>query len=153
MIIWEFDVYRKTGDCNGHSVTQRVEFLKYGMKLICKNFFAGTGIGDVNDEYQAIYEAENASLMREYWHRAHNQFVTFFIALGVLGFLICIFAWFYPALSGIRSRNYYFLIFFLIATISMFSDDTLETSTGAVFVAYFYSLLRWTTDEKQGISD
>lgn len=153
VIIWEFDVYRKTGDCNGHSVTQRVEFLKYGMKLISKNFFAGTGVGDVNDEYKTIYEAENASLMREHWHRAHNQFVTFFIAFGVFGFLICIFAWLYPVLSGFRSRSYYFLIFFLIATISMFSDDTLETSTGAVFVAYFYSLLRWTTDEKQGIDD
>ncbi len=153
VIIWEFDVYRKTGDCNGHSVTQRVEFLRYGMKLIGRNFFLGTGEGDVNDEYQSIYEEENTNLRQEYWHRAHNQFVTFFIAFGVFGFLICIFAWFYPALSGFRSRNYYFLIFFLIATISMFSDDTLETSTGAVFVAYFFSLLRWTTDEKQGIND
>lgn len=153
VIIWEFDVYRKTGDCNGHSVTQRVEFLRYGLKLIGRNFFFGTGEGDVNDGYQSIYEEENTTLMQEYWHRAHNQFVTFFIAFGVFGFLICVFAWFYPALSGFRSRNYYFLIFFLIATISMFSDDTLETSTGAVFVAYFYSLLRWTTDEKQGIND
>ncbi len=153
VIIWEFDVYRKTGDCNGHSVTQRVEFLKYGLKLIGRNFFAGTGVGDVNDEYQAIYEEEGSSLMRDYWHRAHNQFVTFFIAFGIFGFLICVFAWFYPAIAGWKSRNYYFMIFFLIATISMFSDDTLETSTGAVFVAFFYSLLRWTTDEKREINE
>ena len=153
VIIWEFDVYRKTGDCNGHSVTQRVEFLKYGLKLIGRNFFAGTGVGDVNDEYQAIYEEEGSSLMRDYWHRAHNQFVTFFIAFGIFGLLICVFAWFYPAIAGWKSRNYYFMIFFLIATISMFSDDTLETSTGAVFVAFFYSLLRWTTDEKREINE
>ncbi|MBO7481971.1 MAG: O-antigen ligase family protein [Bacteroidales bacterium] len=153
VIIWEFDIYIKTGDCNGHSVTQRIEFLKYGMKLIGRNFFAGTGVGDVNDEYQAIYEEENFSLLRNYWHRAHNQFVTFFIAFGVFGFLLCVFAWFYPAFAGWKMRNYYFLIFFLIATISMFSDDTLETSTGAVFVAFLYSLLRWTTDEKQEIND
>lgn len=153
VIIWEFDVYRKNGDCNGHSVTQRIEYLRYGLKLIGKNFFLGTGEGDVNDEYQAIYEEENFPLMREYWHRAHNQFVTFFIAFGIFGFLICVFAWFYPAFAGLKSRNYYFLIFFLIATISMFSDDTLETSTGAVFVGYFYSLLRWTTDEKQRINE
>ena len=153
VIIWEFDVYRKNGDCNGHSATQRVEYLKYGLKLIGRNFFSGTGEGDVNDEYQAIYEEENFTLMREYWHRAHNQFVTFFIAFGIFGFLICIFAWFYPAIAGWKSRNYYFMIFFLIATISMFSDDTLETSTGAVFVAFFYSLLRWTTDEKREINE
>jgi len=145
--IWEFDVYRKTGNCNGHSVTQRVEYMKYGCKLAMRNFFTGTGEGDVNDEYQALYEEEDCSLDENNRNRAHNQFLTFFIAFGVIGFLICVFAWFYPVVSDWKSCSYFFLIFFLIATVSMFSDDTLETSTGAVFVAYFYSLLRWTNSE------
>lgn len=147
--IWEFDVYIKTGNCNNHSVTQRIEYLKYGCKLIAKNFFTGTGEGDVNDEYQAIYEEEDSHLDKGNRNRAHNQFLTFFIAFGIFGFLICLFAWFYPAFSDWKSCSYYFLVFFLIATVSMFSDDTLETSTGAVFVSYFYSLLKWTTDGKQ----
>lgn len=145
--IWEFDIYRKTGITNGHSVTQRVEYLKYGCKLVVKNFFTGTGEGDVNDEYQAIYEEEGSLLDKDNRNRAHNQFLTFFIAFGIFGFLICMFAWFYPVFSDWKKCSYFFLIFFLIATVSMFSDDTLETSTGAVFVAYFYSLLRWSTTE------
>jgi hypothetical protein len=40
------------------------------------------------------------------------------------------------------------MVFFVIATVSMFSDDTLETSTGAVFVSFFYALLRWATTAK-----
>jgi|GEM_PF-3812953 len=148
VIIWEFDVYRKTGEVNGHSVTQRIEFLKYGCKLVGRNFWFGTGVGDVNDEYISLYEEESSSLLPEYRHRAHNQFLTFFVAFGIFGFLICLFAWFYPALSGIKDKNYYFCIFFIIATVSMFSDDTLETSTGAVFVAYFFSLLKWTKQKK-----
>ena len=147
--IWEFDVYRKTGICNGHSVTQRVEYLKYGCMLIAKNFFFGTGEGDVNDEYQAIYEEDNCPLDKGNRNRAHNQFLTFFIAFGIFGFLICLFAWFFPVFSDWKSCSYYFLVFFIIATVSMFSDDTLETSTGAVFVSYFYSLLKWTADGKQ----
>ena len=149
VIIWEFDVYRKIGDCNGHSVTQRIEFLKYGCRLVARNFWYGTGVGDVDDEYQAIYEDYSSDLNPENRFRAHNQFLTFFVAFGLFGFLICMFAWFYPAVSGFKERNYYFCIFFLIATVSMFSDDTLETSTGAVFVAYFYSLLKWSTDKKE----
>ena len=148
VIIWEFDVFHKTGNCNGHSVTQRIEYLKYGAKLAWKNFFTGTGVGDVDDEYQAIYEEENTNINQEWRNRAHNQFLTFLVAFGLFGFLICLFAWFYPVFSSVRSCSYYFGIFFIIATVSMFSDDTLETSTGAVFVAFFYSLLKWTIDER-----
>ena len=148
VIIWEFDVYNKLGDCNGHSATQRIEYQKYGWKLAMQNVFTGTGEGDVNDEYQALYEELDSHLQIENRHRAHNQFLTFFIAFGIFGLLICLFAWFYPAIKGWTIADYYFGIFFLIATISMFSDDTLETSTGAVFVAFFYSLLKWTKKTK-----
>lgn len=149
VIMWELDNYSKTGDANGHSFTQRIEYFKYGLKLAKCNFWTGTGEGDVNDEYQTIYEDEGCSLNPEWRNRAHNQFLTFFIAFGLFGFLVCLFAWFYPAFSK-RNANgsaYYFMVFFIIATVSMFSDDTLETSTGAVFVSYFYSLLRWSTNE------
>ena len=150
VIMWELDVYSKTGESNGHSFTQRIEYMKYGVKLAKRNLLTGTGIGDVNDEYMAIYEEENSSLNPEWRNRAHNQFLTFLVAFGIFGFLICLFAWFYPAFSKWNSNGsiYYFMVFFIIATVSMFSDDTLETSTGAVFVSFFYALLRWATTTK-----
>ncbi len=150
VIMWELDVYSKTGESNGHSFTQRIEYMKYGFKLAKRNLLTGTGIGDVNDEYLAIYEEENSSLNPEWRNRAHNQFLTFLVAFGIFGFLICLFAWFYPAFSKWNSNGsfYYFMVFFIIATVSMFSDDTLETSTGAVFVSFFYALLKWATTAK-----
>ncbi len=148
VVIWELDVYKKLGDCNGHSVTQRIEYLKYGLKIIEKNFWTGVGVGDVQDEYFATYDDGECSLQIENQHRAHNQFITFFISFGLVGFLICVFAWFYPAISKFATKEYLFGVFFIIATISMFTDDTLETSTGAVFVAFFYSLLKWSWKNK-----
>lgn len=148
VIIWEIDVYRKSGDCNGHSAIQRIEYLKYGWKLAAQNLLTGTGTGDVKEEYMRIYEEENSSLLPENRHRAHNQFLTFLISFGIIGFIICLIAWFAPAFYKWDINKFLFGIFFLIATISMFSDDTLETTTGTVFVAYFYSLLKWTTDRK-----
>lgn len=148
VILWELDVYRKTGDCNGHSAVQRIEFLKYGGKLASRNLLTGTGTGDVNEEFQKLYEEENSSLRPEYRHRAHNQFLTFMISFGIFGFIICLIAWFVPAFYKWDTNKFLFGIFFLIATISMFSDDTLETTTGTVFVAFFFSLLKWTTDRK-----
>ena len=150
VIMWELDVYSKTGESNGHSFTQRIEYMKYGFRLAKRNFLTGTGIGDVNDEYLSIYENDDCSLNPEWRNRAHNQFLTFLVAFGIFGFLICLFAWFYPAFSKWNSNGstYYFMVFFVIATVSMFSDDTLETSTGAVFVSFFYALLRWATTAK-----
>ena len=148
VIIWEIDVYRKTGDSNGHSAVQRIEFLKYGGKLAARNLLTGTGTGDVNEEYLNIYEEENSNLYPEFRHRAHNQFLTFLISFGIIGFIICLLAWFVPAFYKWDTNKFLFGIFFLIATISMFSDDTLETTTGTVFVAFFFSLLKWTTDRK-----
>jgi hypothetical protein len=142
-IIWQIDAYFKTGDPSGHSITQRLEYQKVGLKLFFNNFWFGTGTGDLDDEFNKIYEETETPLNKEYWHRAHNQLLTFFICYGIFGGIIGLLAWFYPVIVNWDIKNYYFIIFFIIATLSMFSDDTLETSTGVAFVAFFYSLFLW----------
>lgn len=141
--IWQLDVYIKGGNPSGHSITQRIEYQKVGLELFKRNLLFGTGTGDVDDEFKALYDELKSPLSNEYRHRTHNQFLTFFISFGIIGGTICLFAWFYPAITGWDSKNYFFLIFFLIATISMITDDTLETTTGVVFCSYFYSLFLW----------
>lgn len=143
-IILGLDTYFKIGDPSGYSVAQRLEYQKIGFNLFLKNFWFGTGTGDVDDDYKSIYEEVETKLSPIYRLRAHSQFLTFFISYGIIGGLFCLFAWFYPAIIGWDIKNYYFIVFFLIATLSMFSDDTLETSTGVVFVSFFYSILLWT---------
>ncbi|MCF0206245.1 MAG: O-antigen ligase family protein, partial [Bacteroidales bacterium] len=146
--IWELDVYFKFNECNDHSVSQRIEYQRTGLLLAKNNFFTGVGTGDVNDEYQQWYEENNSNLSENNRHRAHNQFLTIMIAFGIFGFIAFVFAWFFPVYSGRKELSFTFIAFFVIATASMFSDDTMETSTGAVFVAYFYSLLRWVKLQK-----
>jgi hypothetical protein len=141
--IWQIDVYSKGGNPSGHSITQRVEYQKVGLELLKRNLLFGTGTGDLDDDYKALYDELNSPLEINCRHRAHNQFFTFFISFGIIGGIICLFAWIHPLIMEWNNRNYFFLVFFLIATISMFSDDTLETTTGVVFCSYFYSLLLW----------
>lgn len=142
-IIWQIDVYARGGNPSGHSITQRIEYEKYGSILAFRNFWFGTGTGDLDDEYKKLYIERASQMYPQYRHRAHNQYLTFYISFGVFGAFLCLFAWFYPALSNWRKKNFYFFVFFLIAMLSMFTDDTLETTTGVVFVAFFYSLFLW----------
>ncbi|MDD2635429.1 MAG: O-antigen ligase family protein [Bacteroidales bacterium] len=142
-IIWQIDVYTKGGNPSGHSITQRFEYLKAGLILSYRNIFCGTGTGDVDDEYKALYIEKMSQLDSQYRHRAHNQFLTFFVSFGVIGAFLCFFAFFYPVIMEFKFANYHFAVFILIAVLSMLTDDTLETTTGVVFVSYFYSLFLW----------
>ncbi len=142
-IIWQIDVYIKGGNPSGHSITQRFEYLKAGTILASRNILFGTGTGDVEDAYEALYIEKRSQLDSKYRYRAHNQYITFFVTFGCVGAIICLFALFYPVIIEFKINNYFFAIFFLITVLSMFTDDTMETTTGVVFISYFYSLFLW----------
>ena len=139
-VVWELDLYMRGGNAAGHSVSQRFEYLRIGALIIKEHPFFGVGTGDVQNEYDKKYEELNSIINDIYRHRAHNQFVTFTIALGLIGLIIILIAIFYPPYYEKRYSDYLFMFFMLIAIVSMFNEDTLETQPGVTFFALFYSL-------------
>jgi len=117
--------------------------MKAGLIVAYRNFWIGTGTGDIDDEYKSLYIERHSQLDSQYRHRAHNQFLTFFVSFGVIGGVLCFIAIFYPVILEFKFKNYLFGVFFLIMILSMLTDDTLETTTGVVFISYFYSLFLW----------
>lgn len=142
-IIWQLDYYFKGGNPSGHSLSQRLEYLKYGLIISYRNFFKGTGTGDIDDEFKSLYVEKHSFLEPQYRHRTHNQFITFFATFGVFGFLLVIIGMFYPIFKNLENLNWPFFSFIIIILLSMLSDDTLETSTGVVFFSFFYALFIW----------
>jgi hypothetical protein len=139
-VIWEFDNYLNYGSVNGHSVIQRIIYLKISSEIIKENFWFGAGTGDVQKSFDNAYKGNYSYILEDFRHRAHNQFVTFFISFGIFGFLWVVFAFFYPAFAEKKWTNFYFLSFFMIAILSFLNEDTLETQAGATFFSYFYAL-------------
>ena len=142
-LIWQFDVYVKGGNPSGHSVTQRLEYLKTGFYILGNNLLTGVGTGDVDKAFKNVYQEKNSLLKNQFQHRAHNQFLTFFIAFGVLGGIIALGAFLFPIIMAEGYKKYLFGVFVAIAVISMLADDTLETATGSAFFAVFYALFLW----------
>jgi len=95
-ILEQLYYYSKTGDASGASVTQRFEYLKIAKKIISNHFWFGTGTGDVDDAFKKHYQNGESTLEKEFQHRAHNQYVTFFISFGLFGFLLAVFFMFAP---------------------------------------------------------
>ena len=140
-ILKGYEVYKKLGDPSGSSVMQRIEYSRGSLNLIKKNFWFGVGTGDIEDALIQQYKDMNSELKTEFMFHAHNQYFAIFIAFGIFGFLWFLFALVYPPFALGKFQDYFFTAFFLIITLSMFSDDTLETQAGATLFAFFYSFL------------
>ncbi len=150
-LLWEIEKHRKGANPSGHSLAQRIEYLKTGIHIIQRNFWFGTGTGDVKDEFLQQYVIDNSKLNPKYRYRTHNQFITFFLSFGVFGFLWILFALFYSPVLENKYGNFIFLIFFLIGILSMLNEDTLETHVGISFFVFFYSFLLFAMPDNESI--
>ncbi len=137
-LLYGYHQYKLSGSASGLSFFQRIVYWRAAIELISKNGLLGTGTGDVKQAFQEIYSTEDFELAPEYRHRAHNQFLTFFVAFGIIGFLYAIMVFIFPFLQ-IR-LGFMEISFLLIAFVSCLSEDTLETQAGVTFFAFFYSL-------------
>ncbi len=139
-VIWEIDRYRMGADPNEKSVVQRYLYLDAGWKIARKNLLYGQGNGDVKDAFTRYYESTGSPLATKWRRRAHNQYLTFMISFGIPGLILCMMALVAPLFLASRQRSFLAVGFLILILISMINEDTLETATGAGFVAFFYAL-------------
>jgi hypothetical protein len=139
-VIWEIDRYRMGYSPNDKSVVQRYLYLDAGWKIARKNLLFGVGNGDVKQEFKKYYETTASPLKEKWRRRAHNQFLTFLISFGIPGLILCLSALVGPLYLARRQRSFLAIGFFILVMLSMLNEDTLETSAGATFVAFFYAL-------------
>ena len=139
-VIWQVDVFRRGGNPSGHSITQRILYLEAALGIISDHFWTGVGTGDVKDSFHDYYEKTNSQLDKSWRLRAHNQYLTFLLTFGIIGFLWILFSMVYPAFIEKKWADYLFIMFFIIGFLSMLNEDTLETHIGNSFFSFFYAL-------------
>jgi hypothetical protein len=139
--LWGYHEYLKTGNPTGSSVMQRIEFWKASLGIIKDNWLTGVGTGDMNEAFQQQYEKMNSKLAVDQRWRSHNQFLSIFTGFGIIGLIWFLFSILYPPMVTGKFNDYFFLIFFIIAMLSMIAGDTIESQAGVTFFAFFYSFL------------
>jgi hypothetical protein len=138
-IFWELDLYETTGDPNGHSLTQRFEFWKAALGIIKENMLIGVGTGDLEIAFDKQYNKMNSPLLKEWRLHSHNQYLSFAVTFGILGLLWFLITLIYPMIICKKMFDYLYITFFMIAAVSFFTEDTLETQAGVTFYAFFNS--------------
>jgi len=139
-VLWEIDRYHRGYAPNEKSVVQRYLYLQAGWSIAKEHLFLGVGNGDVKKEFKSYYEEVDSPLESQWRLRAHNQFLTFIISFGVTGLLIFLVAMVAPLFLAGRQQSFLAVGFLVLLMLSMLSEDTLETATGAGFSAFFYAL-------------
>jgi len=139
-VLFELEIYRSTGDPNGHSVTMRLEFMRVGLDIARAHWLHGVGTGDTQLAFDEAFVRTNSPLDAKWRFRAHDQYLTLFISFGLFGLLWSLFAWWWPAFRNKAFAHPLFIAWGIIFLLSCFSEDTLETQPGATFFALYYAL-------------
>jgi O-antigen ligase len=149
-VIWEIVQYDKTHDASGHSITQRLEYWKAATGIIQSNPVIGVGTGDVPAAFEGEYESNKTLLKKEWRFRSHNQYLSIAVAFGFLGLIWFLFSLIYPGIYFKKFGDFLYVSFFIIATVSFFTEDTLETQVGVTFFAFLNSFLLFTGNSQTG---
>lgn len=136
----EVKQYTVGGNPNGNSLLQRLEHWKAAKEIIKANWIFGVGTGDVQKAFNDEYARSDSRLDMDNRKRAHNQYMTFWIAFGIVGFLVFTIFWFWYLAKNIQVGSLIGIGFTLIAMVSFLSEDTIETQQGVTFIALFLGI-------------
>jgi hypothetical protein len=143
-----YDTYLETGNPTGSTLMQRLEFWKASLGLIRDNWLMGVGTGDMNMAFQKQYEKMHSKLAPDQRWRSHNQFFSITIGFGIFGLFWFLFAILYPPFLKRWQGDYFVIILLIISLLSMITEDTIESQTGVVFFAFFYSFFLFGRKER-----
>lgn len=120
-----------------NSFSQRLYAWQIALLVLKDKKYIGVGTGDVQMEYNHSYESSEFNIIKKI--RAHNQFITFVIAFGILS-VFPIVAFLFFTFKNSSYHNKLKFLYVLIVLYSFMFEDTLETQAGVTFVAFFMGL-------------
>lgn len=134
------DKSKKPEEKVGSSDT-RIEVWKATTQLLKNHYLIGVGTGDIKDELSKQYEKNNFILGVQNNFNCHNQFLQFFLIIGIIGLVVFTLIIIISFISGVQSKNIILLYFLLFITLNMLMESILETKAGVEFYAFFIPFL------------
>ncbi|MCQ2297069.1 MAG: O-antigen ligase family protein [Bacteroidales bacterium] len=138
-ILYEYESGRRQSSIRGFTMLERLELWHNGWMCIKENPWLGVGTGDVVDiAHQRLQETD--SPIADTTKHIHNQYLTFILTFGFVGFLLIVFF----VARGLRQGQRMPLLSIALAAlvlVSFINEDTLETLAGIMLVVVWGSIL------------
>jgi hypothetical protein len=135
-------LYQKYGIINESSMLERVELWRASWRIIQDHWFLGVGIGQQRAALDQQLVDQHSPIADKKKNRgSHNQFLTFWIAAGIIPVLYFCFLLVFPFVSMPNRITFVYFALILLLFLSMLVEDTLNAQTGRMMFTIFVPLL------------
>lgn len=135
-------LYEKYGVINESSMLERVELWRASWNIIQDNWLLGVGIGQQRTALDQQLVAQHSPIADKKKQRgSHNQFLTFWIAAGIIPLLYFCFLLIFPFVTMRPRITFLYFSLILLLFLSMLVEDTLNAQTGRMLYTIFIPLL------------
>ena len=118
----------------------RIERWACAFDLIKKSPLIGYGTGDEVTMLKTEYSKKGLFISYLENFNAHNQYISYLIKCGIIGFVLFLFSFFYFLYLAIKDKNFIYLSFLIILLIGFYTENILDSNKGIVFFAFFNTL-------------
>ena len=113
----------------------RYSLYKYGLETFKESFLFGHGIGDYRDKLIESYK-DNPVLFNEKYN-THNQYLSFLISLGIIGFLIFLVSIGINLKQAYKKGNHILMVILIFYCFVMITENILEREDGVLYFSFF----------------
>lgn len=141
---FSFSLYQLNHTTKNSSVLQRFELWQAAIGAGKQHPIVGCGMACNKAAINRELERQHSELQPDMG--AHNQFLTYFL-MGGIPLVLCFFVMLIaPFFDKTRKKNLVYVIFWICLVVSMFFEDTLETTTGINLFLLFNSFFLFAND-------
>lgn len=141
-------LYQKYGMINESSLLERVELWRASWQVIREHWLFGIGIGNQRTALDQQLEARQSPIAGKRPGRgSHNQFLTYWLAAGIVPVLYLGFLLVYPFAAMKKRISFVYFAFIAMMFLSMFVENTLDVQTGRTLWTTFVPILLFHNDE------
>jgi hypothetical protein len=137
-----FTLYGKYGVISESSLMERVELWRASWRVIREHWLFGVGIGNQRTALDRQLELQQSPIAGKRPGRgSHNQFLTFWLAAGIIPVLYFCFLLVYPFAAMKKRVTFIYFALILALALSMLVEDTLNAQTGRMLFTVFVPIL------------
>lgn len=142
-------LYEKHGVINESSMLERIELWRASWQIIREHWLLGVGIGQQRAALDRQLELQHSPIADKKKNRgSHNQFLTFWMAAGIIPLLYFCFLLVYPFVEMKKRITFVYTALILLLVLSMLVEDTLNAQTGRMMFTIFVPLMLF-SDNRQ----
>lgn len=129
-----------TNKDNKDSFNLRTGILHCTIELIKENWLVGVGPANVQQQLDNCYMNIAPEAYKDESFNTHNQFLSFWAGMGLLGLLTFLFILFKTSYQGIKNKSVLPLIVCLFFSLCFLTENIMVRQQGIVVVTFFINL-------------